>query len=164
MGSEYIGIRLTMLDALQQYYKTPGLMMYSDQGKQELLGKYVDEAANRNNLLGDRKAVIGGAWKKLIESKSPEAIQNFVNDPDIKSMASGMIEKTKDGKTIEIKDKVKDMGVGGATAYMLGNMGTLSPMVTKFETIAQKTGMINYKGYDAKGVAHKELEELYPVK
>lgn len=158
-GSEYIGLRLSMLDALQQYYKTPGLLLLTPLGRQELLEKKIEEAAGRNNLLGDRKEIIGKAWTRLIASKSPEAIDKFVNDPDIKKMATSMTETDKNGKVIEIKDKVSDMGLTGATTYMLLNAATLSPMVTKFETIAQKTGLINYKGLDDKGVEHKDRQE-----
>jgi hypothetical protein len=138
--SEYLGIRLSMLDALQRYQSTAGHEKLSEPQQVHLLQTLIRQACHDDNLLGARKDIIGNAWADLLASRPPHAVMQFVENPDIKTMTTHLPP---------LKPMVGHMNDAQAIGLVAVNYSTLKPLVTGFEDIAQKTGMIDYRHGDS---------------
>jgi hypothetical protein len=123
--SEYIGIRVAMVDALQRVGNV------SADFPEEVVAKLqraIREACRDNRMIGDRREAIGEAWAMFLATRSPKAILEFVNHPDVVHAIDTMPLLVNDAHHITPSRALK-----------------LYQFNSKFERIAQDTGLIDYK-------------------
>lgn len=132
--SEYLGIRVAMLDAIQRYQATPDIDKKTPEQKKTIIQGLLKAASSENGLLeGDRKELVGEAWSRLIGARSADAVVKFVEHPEIATMARNA-EK--------IQPQAKELTNWKASLYIARNGASLSTMVTGFEDIAKSTGVM----------------------
>jgi hypothetical protein len=142
--SEYFGIRIAMHDALQRYYAadTAGL---SDSDKIALLQVVIQAACNDNGLFApERKEVVGRSWAQFIASRPPEAILQFISNPEVVAFSK------MHGQPLQSKVGNLSLIDTGAILYEDRNFG--------FEKVAQTTGLIDYKAGDDLSTNLKKAE------
>lgn len=140
VGSEYLGIRVAMLDALKRYHATDHSSETDDQ-KVDAIMLLVKKSCEENALLGNRGELIGEAWRRFVLTRPQEAVVEFLENPQIlELMRNPKFQST----------ELKSIGMAGALGLVVGNYDVLKTLVIDFESIAQgprgkETTLIDYK-------------------
>ncbi len=127
--SEYLGIRIAMIDALQRYH-TALTAQQTDTQKIDSIKAYIAASCQSNRLLGDRGEVVGQAWCAFIDSKPPKAVLAFADDPDVIKILGGISPLKDKADTLSFLDAIRSLSKSANFA---------------FETIAQRNGLIDYR-------------------
>lgn len=142
--SEYIGIRIAMVDALQRVGDVS--VGFPDEVVPKLQ-RAIREACRDNRMLGPRREAIGEAWAQFLGTRDPYAVLAFVNHPDVVKAVEGMPELVNDAHRITPIRALK-----------------LYWFSSKFEHIAQESGLIDYKGGETlQAHLNAQLASLGPV-